>query len=85
MDKLIKSQAVIDEPDKTHQSTPLGWAIHCLSSNDKSNLHNQLACIKLLIQAGADINKLSIAANENLHSISDNDPELKTILTQTNA
>jgi hypothetical protein len=85
VDKLIKSKAVIDKPDKTHQSTPLGWAIHCLSSNDRGNLHNQLACIKLLIQAGADINKLSLEAIENLHSISDNDPELKTILTQTNA
>lgn len=85
VDKLIKSKAIIDKPDKTHQSTPLGWAIHCLSSNDRGNLHNQLACIKLLIQAGADINKLSLEAIENLHSISDNDPELKTILTQTNA
>jgi ankyrin repeat protein len=85
VDKLIKSNALIDEPDKTHQSTPLGWAIHCLTSNNEGNLHNQLTCIKLLIEAGANINKLSLEAKENLHSISDKDTELEKILSQTNA
>lgn len=85
VDKLIKSNAVIDEPDKTYQSTPLGWAIHCLSSNDVGNRHNQLTCIKLLVQAGANIKKLSLEAKENLHSFADSDTELKNILTQTNA
>lgn len=84
VDKLIKSNAVIDEPDKTYQSTPLGWAIHCLSSNDEGNRYNQLNCIKLLIQAGADIKKLSEEAKGNLHSFADNDKELKNILEQTN-
>jgi len=82
VDKLIKSNAAIDNPDKTYQSTPLGWAIHCLSSNDEGNRYNQLACIKLLLQAGADIKKLSAEAKENLHSFADNDTELKNILTQ---
>lgn len=80
VDKLIKSKAAIDERDKTHGSTPLGWAVHCLSSNDEGNHHKQLACIKLLIQSGADINKLSLEAKEDLFSISDKDPELKNIL-----
>ena len=85
VDKLIKSNAAIDEPDKTYQSTPLGWAIHCLSSNDESNRHNQLGCIKLLIKAGADIKKLRVEAKENLNSFADNDTELKNILKHTNA
>ncbi len=84
VNKLITSNAVLDKPDKTYQSTPLGWAIHCLSSNDEGNRYNQLACIKLLIRAGADIKKLSIEAKENLYSYADNDPELKNILTQIN-
>lgn len=83
VDKLIKSNAVFDKPDRTYQSTPLGWAIHCLSSNDEGNLHNQLACIKLLIQAGADIEKLSVEAKENLFSFAERDTELKNILTRT--
>lgn len=85
VDKLIKSKALLDEPDKTHLSTPLGWAIHFLSSNDRDNWHNQITCIKLLLHAGADLNKLSIEAKENLHAFSVNDPELKTILIQANA
>lgn len=83
VDKLIKTNAVVDKPDKTYQSTPLGWAIHCLSSNDERNKYNQLTCIKLLIKAGADINKLSLEAKENLQSFADNDTELKNILTET--
>lgn len=83
VDKLIKSNAALDEPDKTYQSTPLGWAIHCLSSNDVGNRHNQLTCIKLLLQAGAKIKKLSVEAKENLNSIAEKDTELKNILTHT--
>lgn len=81
-DKLIKSNAVLDNPDKTYQSTPLGWAIYCLSSNDEANRHNQLSCIKLLLQAGADIKKLSVEAKKNLNSFANNNVELKNILTQ---
>lgn len=80
VDKLITSNANLDKPDRTYQSTPLGWAIHCLSSNDRGNRHNQLACIKLLLQAGAEIEKLSIEARENLFSYADKDPELKSML-----
>lgn len=82
VDKLIKSNAVLDEPDKAYQCTPLGWAIHCLMSNDKGNKHNQPDCIKLLLQAGADIKKLSIEAKEYLNLLADNDIELKNILAQ---
>lgn len=69
VDKLIKSKAILDEPDKTYQCTPLAWAIHCLMSNDKDNHHNQTTCIKLLLQAGADIKKLSEDHNKYLHSV----------------
>lgn len=82
MDKLIKSGAVLNEPDRSHQCTPLGWAIHCLMSSDKGNKHNQPNCIKLLLQAGADIKKLSVEAREYLNSFAENDFELKNILTQ---
>lgn len=58
VDKLLQSNAIIDEPDTEHQSTPLGWAIHCLMSEDKANRHNQPVCIQLLLNAGANIEKL---------------------------
>lgn len=80
--KLIKSNAILDEPDKTYQCTPLGWAIHCLMSGDKGNKHNQTTCIKLLLQAGADIKKLSENHNKYLHKIAETDKELFDILKQ---
>ena len=70
VDRLIKANAVIDLKDNTYNSTPLGWAIHALTTEDKANAHNQESCIKLLLQAGADIEKLSKEANEVFKSIS---------------
>jgi uncharacterized protein len=82
VDKLIKSKAILDEPDKTHECTPLAWAIHCLMSNDKGNKHNQTTCIKLLLHAGADIKKLSKDHNKYLHSMAESDRELNDLLQQ---
>jgi ankyrin repeat protein len=51
---LIAKGAKIDQPDTTFNSTAIGWAVHTLTSNDSRNLYHQLACIKLLLKAGAD-------------------------------
>lgn len=64
VDKLINANAVIDEPDKEYNSTPLGWALQALMTNDKINTHNQVACINLLLNSGADIEKLNKETNE---------------------
>ena len=47
--KLISTNVSIDKRDNTYKRTPLGWAIHCLHSNDMGNKHQQLDCIKLLL------------------------------------
>ncbi|MGH2611686.1 MAG: ankyrin repeat domain-containing protein, partial [Rhabdochlamydiaceae bacterium] len=73
VDKLIQSKALLDEPDTTYQCTPLGWAIHSLMSTDDGNKYNHAACIKLLLQAGANIQKLSSDHNNYLHSIAETD------------
>lgn len=78
--KLIQSKAILDEPDKSYQCTPLGWALHSLMSNDTGNKHNQIACIKLFLQAGADVKKLSEEHTQYLQSISESDRELKDLL-----
>lgn len=67
--RLIKANAAIDEPDLEHKSTPLGWALHALMTNDKLNTLNQLSCIKLLMQAGADTEKLNKETNEYLKAL----------------
>ncbi|HEY0670142.1 MAG TPA: ankyrin repeat domain-containing protein [Sphingobacteriaceae bacterium] len=69
VDRLIKADAVIDAKDTEHKSTPLGWALHALMKNDKMNAHNQFSCIKMLLRAGADKEKLSKEHKEYLEKL----------------
>ncbi len=80
MERLIKANAVIDEPDLEHISTPVGWALNALMTNDKLNTHNQVACIKLLLKAGADTEKLNKKPNDYLHTLAKDDLELQNLL-----
>lgn len=80
VERLIKSKASIDKPDNTYNSTPLGWAIHCLQMNDSNKTRNQVDCIKLLLNRGADISKLNKEKNDYLISLAKDDPDLKEIL-----
>lgn len=80
VDTLIKAGAAIDTPDNTHNSTPLGWAIHALQSNDKENKHNQVDCMKLLLKSGADTEKLGKEQSDYLFSLAQGDNELQNLL-----
>lgn len=55
---LIASNAILDEQDKKYQSTPLAWALHAIASGQLNRGRNQIECAKLLLQAGADTNKI---------------------------
>ncbi|MBB5395046.1 MULTISPECIES: ankyrin repeat domain-containing protein [Mucilaginibacter] len=55
---LIAKGANIDQPDITFNSTPIGWAVHTLTSGDNGNQYHQINCIQLLLKAGADKTKL---------------------------
>ena len=57
VERLIRAGAIIDIADTAHNSTPLGWAVHSLMTSDRPNTLHQAACIKLLLQAGADEKK----------------------------
>lgn len=78
--RLIRAEAAIDKPDAKHNSTPLGWALHILMTNDKKNIHNNIACIKLLLKAGADKNKLTKESYEFLKKLAEEDSELQNLL-----
>jgi len=80
VEKLIEKGAQVNQLDSNYQSTPCGWAIHLLESGDTNNLHNQLACIKLLLKAGTDKSLLYPGSLQYLHEAAINDPELKTLL-----
>lgn len=78
--KLIEKSANVNQLDTSYHSTPCGWAIHVLESGETDNLHNQLACIKLLLKAGTDKSLLYPGSLEYLQRTVENDPELKTLL-----
>jgi len=78
--KLAEKGANVNQLDNDYQSTPCGWAIHVLESGETNDLHNQLACIKLLLKAGTDKSLLYPGSLQYLHEAAKNDPELKTLL-----
>ena len=85
LDKLVKrliaANAEIDGLDKQHNSSPTGWAIHALKSNDKVNRYNQLNCIKLLLKSGAEPQKLDKEKKDYLISLAEDDIDLQNSLT----
>lgn len=78
--ELIRAKAVIDEPDSEYKSTPLGWALHALITNDKRNTRNQISCIKLLLKAGANMEKLDEAKKNYLEALAKDELELQHLL-----
>ncbi len=54
--KLIGKGARVDQRDSSFNGTPLDWAVHILRSGDTDNLFHQTACIKVLLNAGAELN-----------------------------
>ncbi|MBV8389440.1 MAG: ankyrin repeat domain-containing protein [Mucilaginibacter sp.] len=80
VEKLIEKSANVNQLDTSYHSTPLGWAIHILESGETNNLHNQVACIKLLLKAGTNKSLLYQGSIEYLRNMAKTDPELKILL-----
>ena len=80
VDKLIKTKAVIDQRDKSHDSSPLGWTVYALMAGDKTNAYHQVSCIKLLLGAGADLSSLDQEKIQYLSQLAKDDPELASLL-----
>lgn len=77
---LIEAGAKIDQKDITFSSTPIGWAVHTLTSGDNDNQYHQLACVKLLLKAGADKSLIDNDTINYLEGCSQNDQELKMMI-----
>lgn len=78
--RLVNTNAKVDQPDSAHNSTPLGWAIQPLKSNDTRNQHNQLNCIKLLLESNADIEKLDKEKRDYLIRLTKDEAGLESLL-----
>jgi ankyrin repeat protein len=77
---LIAKGANINQPDVTYNATPIGWAVHTLTSNDSGNLYHQLDCVKLLLKAGAAKDHLDIDTINYLQDVAANDLNLKELI-----
>jgi hypothetical protein len=55
VEKLVACGAALDQPDNWHAATAIGWAVQPLQRNDRSNIYNQVSCIKILLVAGASM------------------------------
>jgi ankyrin repeat protein len=82
VEKLIAHGAHLDQRDTAYNGTPADWATHVLISKDTGNLHHQLACIKLLLKAGANRAMLDPGSIRYLQSAAKNDLELADLIKQ---
>lgn len=80
VERLIQEKATIDQRDTSYNSTPVGWAIQPLMTEDKFNIYHQVSCIKLLLKAGADVTALNNETIQYLQFLAKDDLELKKLL-----
>jgi hypothetical protein len=75
--RLIQEGAEINKLCIDFKSTPLFWAVHGLKNGDKNNMHNHLACVKILVQSGADKNIPNFEGKTVFDLLNDEDLELR--------
>lgn len=80
VEKLIGQKAAIDQPDRSYNSAPLGWALQPLITRDQTNMYQQVICIKLLLKAGANISHLGDQSFQYLQNLGKDDAELNSLL-----
>ncbi len=77
--RLIEEGADINKRCIDFQATPVFWGV--MSYKEKNNKYNQLECIKLLVEAGADKNIPNDNDKTIYSMINDEDVELKKIIS----
>jgi len=77
---LINKGVNVNQKDHTFNSTPIGWAVHTLTSGDSNNILHQLACIKVILKAGASKDLLDADTMLYLQGVAEDDPELHALI-----
>lgn len=72
---LIQAGADLHQRCIDFKGTPLLWAVHGYKHTGLENRHHQLACAKLLIEAGADITVPNIEGTTPLGLLDEGDKE----------
>lgn len=78
--KLIEEGAALNRICIDFKATPLFWAVHGLRNGDKSNLQNHLACVQILVHAGADKTIPNADGNTIFDLAGEEELELKRII-----
>lgn len=80
VEKLIAAGADIHKKSMDYQATPLSWALHHAKEVDKKELPGYAACIKMLLQAGANRNMPDDDRKTMIDLFGNEYPELKEAL-----
>lgn len=80
VEKLILANADVNKKCIDFQATPLSWAVHSIKEGNKNELHCHLACIKMLLKAGANRDISNDDRRIILDLFSKEDPELNELL-----
>lgn len=80
VERLLQEDVTINKRCIDFQGTPLLWAIHGYRFGGKENRHHQVACAKLLLEAGADKTIPNHEGSRPLDFLEDSEPELRALL-----
>ncbi len=79
--RLIQAGAEVNKRCIDFKATPLFWAVHGLKNGGGDNLNNQVECVKILIQSGADKNAANGEGRSIFDLLGEKDLELKQLLS----
>lgn len=80
VERLLREDVTINKRCIDFQGTPLLWAIHGYRFGGKENRHRQVACTKLLLEAGADKTIPNHEGYRPMDLLEGPEPELKALL-----
>ncbi|WP_420150824.1 ankyrin repeat domain-containing protein [Spirosoma sp.] len=79
--RLIEAGADIHRRCTTFEGTPLLWAVHGSKQGGPENSRNQIACVQLLLAAGADKNTPNKEGTPPIDFLDKEDNELRALLS----
>jgi len=79
--RLIEQGADINKLCIDFRSTPLFWAIHGYKFGEGQNLHHQIECVRMLLEAGADRSIPNFEGYKPIQLLDEEDKELIELLT----
>lgn len=80
VERLIREGAEINRRCTDFRGTPLLWAVHGYKFAGEKNRHHQIACVQLLLEAGADKTVPNIEGTPAIGFLEEGDEELRDLL-----